>query len=50
MLVKPGDVVTVFEQRNKRGEWKTGVVKELTEGKDKIVRGAKVCIIKKGRK
>ena len=48
MLVKPGDVVIVLEQGKKRGEWKTGVVKELIEGKDKIVRGAKVCIIKKG--
>ena len=50
MVVKPGDVVIVFEQGKKRREWKTGVVKELIAGKDKIVRGAKVCIMKKGRK
>ena len=50
VVVKPGDVVIVYEQGKKRGEWKTGVVKELIEGKDKIVRGAKVCVMKKGRK
>ena len=50
MVVKPEDVVILFEQGKKRGQWKTGAVKELIVGKDKIVRGAKLCIMKKGRK
>ena len=49
-MVKPGDVVIVFEQGRKRGEWKTGVVTGLIESKDKVVRGAKVCVMKKGRR
>ena len=49
-MVKPGDVVIVFEQGRKRGEWKTGVVTGLIEGKDKIVCGTKVCMMKKGQR
>ena len=49
-LVKPGDVVIVFEQGKKRGEWKTGVVQELIKGKDEVARGARVCVMTNGRR
>ncbi|XP_046848107.1 uncharacterized protein LOC124441684 [Xenia sp. Carnegie-2017] len=49
-IIKPGDVVIVFEQGKKRGEWKTGVIQELICGKDKVVRGARVCVMTNGRR
>ena len=49
-LVKPGDVVIVFEQGKKRGEWKTGVVQELIRGDDEVVRGVRVCTMTNGRR
>ena len=49
-LVKPGDVVIVFEQGKKRGEWKTGVVQDLIRGKDEVARGARVCVMSNGRR
>ena len=47
--VQAGDVVTVFEDNVKRGSWKTAVVEELIVGKDKVVRGAKIRVITKGK-
>lgn len=47
--VEVGDVVVVFEEEKKRGEWKTGVVESLVKGKDGVVRGARVRIVTKGK-
>lgn len=47
--VEVGDVVTVFEEGKKRGEWKMGVVVRLVKGRDGVVRGADVRVITKGR-
>ena len=47
--IRVNDVVTLFEDNVKRGSWKTVIVKELIEGKDNIVRGAKIWVIRKGK-
>ena len=47
--IESGDVVTVFEEGKKRGQWKTGIVEGLVIGKDKVVRGARVRVITKGK-
>ena len=47
--VKKGDVVTVYGEGEKRGNWKLAKVEELIIGKDKEVRGAKVRVAGKGR-
>jgi len=46
---KVGDVVTVFEEGVKKNGWKMAVVESLIVGKDKLVRGANVRVITKGR-
>ncbi len=46
---KVGDVVLVEEDNKKRGQWKTGVIKEVIVGQDKEVRGATVRLIGKGK-
>ncbi|XP_067025655.1 uncharacterized protein [Acropora muricata] len=48
-IVQAGDVVVVYEEDKKRGEWKLGVVESLVAGKDGIVRGAQVRVITKGK-
>ena len=48
-IVQVGDVVVVYEEDKKRGEWKLGVVESLVTGKDGIVRGAQVRVITKGK-
>ena len=48
-LVRSGDVVIVYDQGKKRGEWKTGIVKELILGRDGVVRGARVLVMTNGR-
>ena len=47
--VKKGDVVTVYGEGEKRGNWKLAKVEELIIGKDKDVKGAKVRVAGKGR-
>ena len=47
--VQVGYVVTVFEENKKRGEWKLAAVENLITGKDRIVRGANVRVIAKGK-
>ena len=47
--VQTGDVVTVFEENKKRGEWKMAVVESLIKGKDNVVRGADLRFIAKGK-
>ncbi len=47
--VEIGDVVVVYEEEKKRGDWKMGVVKSLVTGKDGVVRGAEVRVITKGK-
>lgn len=44
-----GDVVVVYEEDRKRGEWKMGVVEDLVTGRDGIIRGAEVRVITKGK-
>lgn len=44
-----GDVVVVYEEEKKRGEWKIGVVESLVKGRDSIVRGVKVRVVIKGK-
>lgn len=48
-LVQIGDVVTVYEENKKRGEWKMAVVESLIKGKDEVVRGANIRVIAKGK-
>ncbi|XP_046857876.1 uncharacterized protein LOC124451299 [Xenia sp. Carnegie-2017] len=48
-VVQRGDVVTVYEDNVKRGNWKTGVIEELFVGKDGVVRGAKVRLARNGK-
>lgn len=48
-IVQVGDVVVVYEEDKKRGEWKLGVVEGLVTGKKGIVRGAQVRVITKGK-
>ena len=47
--VEVGDVVVVFEEERKRGEWKMGVVERLVIGRDNVVRGATVRVVTKGK-
>ena len=36
-IVQVGDVVVVYKEDKKRGEWKLGIVESLVTGKDGIV-------------
>ena len=47
--VEMGDVVVVYDEEKKRGEWKMGLVEGLVTGKDREIRGAKVRVITKGK-
>ena len=47
--VQVGDVVTVYEENKKPGEWKMAVVESLIKGKDEVVRGANIRVIAKGK-
>lgn len=40
-----GDVVPVYGEGEKRGNWKLAIVEELISGKDKEVRGARVRLV-----
>ena len=46
---KVSDVVIVEDEDRKRCEWKLGIVVELIEGRDKVVRRAKVRVVCGGR-
>ena len=48
-VIGVGDVVTVHEDNVKRGSWKTAVVESLVEGKDNVVRGARIRVITNGK-
>ena len=48
-IVQLGDVVVVYEEDRKRGEWKMGIVEGLVTGRDGNVRGAHVRVITKGK-
>ena len=39
---KVGEVVIVWDEDKNRNKWKLGIVSELIEGKDKVIRGAEV--------
>lgn len=43
------DVVLIYEDNVKRGEWKMGVIEQLIAGKDGQVRGAKVRKLGRGK-
>ena len=47
--VKKGDVVTVYGEGEKPGDWKLAKVGQLIIDKDKEVRGAKVRVAGKGK-
>jgi hypothetical protein len=47
--VREGDVVTVYEENKKRGDWKMAVVESLIKGRDGVVRGANIRVIVKGK-
>ena len=47
--VEIGDVVLVYGEHVKRGSWQMGKVVELIVGKDKVVRGAKVKLVTRGK-
>lgn len=42
MSLKPGDVVLIKGEERNRGHWKIGIVEKLIQGRDKVVRGAKL--------
>ena len=42
--MKEGEVVVVYGEGEKRGNWKLAKVEQLILGKDKEVRGAKVRV------
>lgn len=48
-MPKVGDVITVFEDGDKRNNWKMAVVESLILGKDEQVRRANVRVITKGK-
>ena len=48
-IVERGDVVIVQEDNVKRGSWKMAVVEDLIVGRDGVVRGAKVRLVRKGK-
>ena len=47
--VEVGDVVVVYEEERKRGEWKMGVVERLVIGRDKVVRGDTIRVVTTGK-
>ena len=47
--LKKGDIVTVYGEGEKRGNWKVAIVEELIVGRDKEIRGTKVKVAGKGR-
>lgn len=47
--VEKGDVVVVFEDKVKRGNWKMAKVTEVIAGRDGEVRGARVRMIRNGK-
>ncbi|XP_048585523.1 uncharacterized protein LOC116614110 [Nematostella vectensis] len=47
--VQVGDVVTVHDDGSKRSQWKMAVVEKLIKGRDDVVRGAQVRLVKKGK-
>ncbi len=40
--IKVGDVVVIKNDERNRGKWNLGIVDGLIEGKDKVIRGAKI--------
>ena len=49
--VQVGDIVTVFKENKKCGEWKMAMVhvESLIKGKDEVVRGGNIQVIAKGK-
>ena len=44
-----GDVVTVYDENKRRGEWRLAVVESLLNRNDNVVRGANIGVIAKGK-
>ncbi|XP_065063348.1 uncharacterized protein LOC135689914 [Rhopilema esculentum] len=49
IIVSVGDIVLVQEEHVKRNSWKMGKIVELVQGKDGVVRGAKVKVCGSGK-
>ena len=47
--IQEGDIVLIKEDNLKRNQWKMGLVKKFIQGKDGVVRRAKVRISSKGK-
>ena len=47
--VEERDVVTVYNENKKRGEWRMALAESLIKGKDDIVKGANIRVIAKGK-
>ena len=47
--IELGSVVIVQDDNQKRGKWKLAVVERLIEGKDGVMRGAKIKLMGKGK-
>ena len=47
--VQIGDVVTVYDESKRRGEWRLAVIESLIKGNDNVVRGANIRVIAKGK-
>jgi hypothetical protein len=47
--ISEGDIVVVHDDNQRRGFWKLGVVEELFQGRDGLVRGAKIRVSTKGK-
>ena len=47
--VQIGDVVTVYDESKRHGEWRLAVIESLIKGNDDVVRGANIRVIAKGK-
>ena len=46
--LKPGEVVTVYDEGHPRGMWRLGRIEELIPSSDGTVRGVRVKVVSKG--
>ena len=47
--VQIGDVVAVYNESKRHGEWRFAVIESLIKGNDKVVKGANIRVIAKGK-
>ena len=47
--VQIGDVVAVYNESKRHGEWRFAVIESLIKGNDNVVKGANIRVIAKGK-